>query len=271
MLDIDSSLAVKYEMLLTIIRDLGSVGVAFSGGTDSSFLLKAANTALGRPVSAFFAESTLLAADEKKNAREIAKIIGGKLHIQEADPLFWPEFVANPPDRCYYCKKKIYSLFHARMKSLSIHSLLDGTNTDDLMEDRPGILAARELGVRSPLKEAELSKREIRSLSRKLGLPTWDAVSASCLATRIPTGAKITAEKLNLIEKCEKQLKCFGYFGCRVRLFDSSVRIELCEDELARFITSNDFIEIKAFIESQGIEKVLLDLTVRKCLSLVTD
>lgn len=271
-LGIDLSLADKYERLLKTIREFSFVGVAFSGGTDSSFLLQAAVIAIGpESVTAYFADSTLLTSDEKKNIHEIPKILGCKLHVQKVDPLLWPEFVANPSDRCYHCKKKIYSLFLKDQKSRSHELLLDGTNTDDLLEDRPGTRAARELGVRAPLLEVGFSKREIRLVSRTLGLPTWDAISSSCLATRIPSGSLITAQKLMLVEKCERELMDFGFLGCRIRLFNSSVHIELRESDMARFVTSNTMFAIRNFIQAQGVAEVFLDLKGRKCGRLEVD
>ena len=258
---IDALLVSKYERLQQVIGDLAPVAVAFSGGADSSLLLGAAVTATGKPVAALFADSALLKSEERSSAQETALALGGRFQVQALDPLSWPEFVANPPDRCYHCKKKIYSLFLATLPAG--HCLLDGAHTDDLGEDRPGLRAARELGVRSPLIAAGLGKQEVRLLSRRLELPTWNRLSSSCLATRIPAGSEITADRLLLVNSCEDQLSRAGFLGCRVRLSGLSVRIELCETDLARFVGSKAMAETRDYMCSLGVEKVFLDLNGR--------
>ena len=194
----DQDLSRKYQHLKEIIREAGSAAVAFSGGVDSSFLLKASVDTLGPKVLALHARSILQHEDEQAVASALLQEMGCESLIHEIDPLAWPEFPANPQDRCYLCKKKIYTIFLRDIQSRELQYLFDGTNMDDLQQDRPGLKAIKQLKVRMPLVEAGLHKQEIRQLSRELGLKTWQKFSSSCLATRVPCGTRITNE---IIEK----------------------------------------------------------------------
>lgn len=248
----------KHAGLRKIISDAGRVAVAFSGGVDSSFLLKTAHDVLGDNVIALQACSSLQTHEETGRGKEIADEIGARLRLFAIDPLSRPVFVANPPDRCYHCKKEIYALFKAELAADAVQ-LLDGTNTDDLLDDRPGLRAIREFGVKTPLVEAGLGKSEIRILSKHLNLPTWDQPSSSCLATRIPSGTPITRENLELVARCERFLHSLNFMGCRARLQGDSVKIELARGDAERFVSRPISAKVKLFFDDLGLNKFFLD------------
>lgn len=262
MIVLDESLSQKYAHLQEIIRQYDPVAIAFSGGVDSSFLLKTAFDTLGENVIAFQACSSLQTLEETKRGEYIANEIGAQLKLFTIDPLSWPVFVSNPPDRCYHCKKEIYTLFKAELADDTVQ-LLDGTNTDDLLDDRPGLRAIHEFGIKVPLVEAGLTKSEIRSLSKYLNLPTWDQSSSSCLATRISSGTTITREDLLLVARCESYLHSLNFLGCRVRLQGDSAKVELAEGDVERFVSLPIREDVKSFFNSVGFKKVFLDLSER--------
>lgn len=260
---ISSRLQNRYDLLRDTLKSLGAVAVAFSGGVDSTFLLHAAHNALPGRVKAFFADSQVQPAGERESTVILAQEIGVPLQVLEFDLLADPEFIANPPDRCYLCKSRIFTaiLESSRQQGMV---LADGTNIDDLRQTRPGMRACRELGVKSPLLEAGLSKQDIRLLSRELGLPTWDKPSASCLATRIAAGDKITADNLALVARGEDYLHSLGLMGCRLRLKGDKATIELAAGDLGRVSERGQLPEIAEFLHSLGLKKVLLDLSERE-------
>ena len=201
-------LDTKIEHLKSILQACGQVALAFSGGVDSSLLLKCALGTLGvGNVLVLFARSELLKPEEIERAAnwlvENGYPQGGQMEIVQLHPLGWKEFVGNGENRCYFCKRRIYSLFRERMEMRGFTCLIDGTNTDDFKGRRAGLRAIHELGVRMPLVEAGFDKANVRFLSQQLGLATWDRPSASCLATRIPTGMEITSQRLRRIEVFE--------------------------------------------------------------------
>lgn len=258
----------KARQLQSILRGYGRVAVAFSGGIDSSLVVKCALDALGpENVLILFGESELLKASEVKRALQwpAAHGYGQNVLVERVvlHPLGWKEFVANPEDRCYSCKSRIYSLFRERMERRGFSLLLDGTNTDDLQSSRPGLQALHELGVQTPLAAANLDKADVRSLSRQLGLAGWDAPSASCLATRISTGMKITDERLRRIELWENGLEHFGFSGCRVRLEDErgqTVRVAIRTADFETMLNPAIRLALLRFLQKNGVVKVLLDL-----------
>lgn len=259
------SLADKKKKLEEIVGRETRVGVACSGGVDSTLLLKVAHDVLGREnVVALFADTPMLPPGESATVREIVGLVGSSLLAVSLDPLVWPEFTANPLERCYLCKKKIYQTFQEKLAAMDFHVLMDGTNQDDLGDFRPGLKALDELMVKTPLADAGLTKRDIRQLSRELGLPNWNKHSSSCLATRIATDQIITPEKLDLVRRCEDVLHAFGFTGCRVRISGNSATIELLEEEIERFIQKDIRQAVTKKFNDIGPEKVFLNMVGRK-------
>jgi len=258
----------KAQRLRAILQGYGRVAVAFSGGTDSSLLVKCALDALGSDnVLVVFGESELLKSREIDRALDwpCKHGYGPEVSLERValEPLRWAEFVANAEDRCYRCKLRIYALFRERAALCGFPLLLDGTNVDDLQSGRPGLRAIQELGVKTPLAAAGFDKASVRSLSRQLGLSGWDHPSASCLATRIPTGMQIASERLRRIELWENGLEQFGLFGCRVRLEDEggqTVRVAIRTEDFATLLTPSIRLTLLHFFQKNGVGRVLLDL-----------
>lgn len=248
-----------------MIGSSSAVAIAFSGGVDSSLVVKAAMDALGRGrVLALTASLRLQTGKEQERAISIAKEIGCRLVTIDVDLLSWRKFTDNPHDRCYFCKHRIYSLFLQIIADQDIPVLLDGTNTDDLNNnDRPGLRAIRELGVKTPLAEAGFTKTDVRRISRQLGLSNWNHLSSSCLATRIPTGSIISETKTETIARCESFLNSLGFFGCRVRLYKDHARLELISGDIKRFSEPNVRTNVINYFSGQGINKIFLDLSER--------
>lgn len=260
---LSEELIFRLRKLQEFLRKAGRVVVAFSGGVDSSFLLKTAHTLLGEQAFGIIGLSPLHHGAERERALRVAEEIGCRIIACELDPLSWPEFIRNSPDRCYLCKRKIYSIFLERLNPGSAPVLLDGTNLDDLQDHRPGLKAVRELGIRTPLADAGLGKQDIRRLSRELGLSTWNQYSSSCLATRIPTHEPITADKLELVGTSENFLHALGFAGCRVRWRGRGVSLEFLEADLARFVEKSIRNKVEAYFGSLGLEKIFLDCSPR--------
>jgi uncharacterized protein len=262
---LSTTLRHKLQHVRQHIGDLGLNTLAFSGGADSSLLLRLAADVLGpQQVLALFSRSVLQPAAELVHVRKIAALIGCQLLEVATEPLADPAFVSNPPDRCYHCKKYTYSLFMEKLTSYGSTVLMDGTNADDAKSARPGLRALAQLNVAMPLADAHLSKPEVRQLSKELGLPTWNRPSGSCLATRIPTGRPITSELLASVARCEAYLHSLGFMGCRVRLFPEHVHIELAAGDLSRFTSSEAAALTRSAFASYSFDKVLVDLTERK-------
>jgi uncharacterized protein len=262
---LNTTLRHKLQHVRQHIGDVGLNALAFSGGADSSLLLRLAADVLGpQQVLALFSCSDLQPAAELAHVRTIAASIGCQLLEIATKPLAHPAFVSNPPDRCYHCKKNTYSLFMEKLTSYGSTVLMDGTNADDVNDTRPGLRALAQLNIATPLADAGLSKPEVRQLSRDLGLPTWNRPSGSCLATRIPTGRPITSELLASVARCEAYLHSLGFMGCRVRLFPEHAHIELAAGDLARFAGSEAAALTRSAFSSFGVDKVLLDLAQRK-------
>ena len=260
-----ASPAHKKKELEAIIGRETRVGVACSGGVDSTLLLKVAHDVLGRENTvALFADTPMLPPGESETVREIVSRVGSPLLVVSLDPLAWPEFTANPRERCYLCKKKIYQTFQEKLAETGFQVLMDGTNQDDLGDFRPGLKALDELMIKTPLADAGLTKRDIRQLSRELGLPNWDKHSSSCLATRIATDQIITREKLDLVRRCEDVLHEFNFTGCRVRISGDSATVELLEEDIERFAQGAIRLTVIKKFNDIGIEMVSLNMNGRK-------
>lgn len=250
----------KYRELQKLFSQHHTVAIAFSGGVDSTFLLHAACATLGPSlVHAFHATSEMLPSLETERVERIIREQGCVFHPIPIKPLTWPEFVANGPDRCYHCKKKIYQTFLADPSFPVASGLFDGTNHDDLKQDRPGLKAVAELSVQTPLADLGFTKKEIRLLSRELSLSTWNAPASSCLATRISQGEALSREKILLVAQCEAVLQRKGFMGVRVRLSGETATIFVLEKDLGRVEDKCVFSVIKSDFLSLGLHKVLIN------------
>ncbi len=250
----------KYAILKELLAGLGRVAVAFSAGVDSTFLLKTAHDVLGDDAAAFTAATCTFPAKELDEAADFCRAENIRLIRLNVDVFSIPGFRENPPDRCYICKKAIFGQIISSAGELGFNKVAEGSNTDDAGDYRPGMRALRELGVLSPMKETGLSKSEIRTLSKELGLSTWNKPSFACLATRIAYGEEITEKKLRMTELAERALSDRGFSQYRVRIHGDSARIELPRDEIRRFADDNLRDEISGYFHALGFRFVSLDL-----------
>lgn len=263
----EKELRQKYERLLYILKRAGRACVAYSGGVDSTFLLYAALRALGAEnVLAVMADGSFVMRRELEAALENAKKIGIQPLVIKADEFSVKEFRENPPERCYYCKKNIFSRIISEASKRGFKTIFDGSNKDDQGDFRPGLKALLELGVKSPLKEAGLSKNEIRALSSEALLPTAQAPSRACLASRIPYGTPITPELLLKVERAEDFLIGRGFGDVRVRLFEHVAVIEVPPSGMQKIIAQRS--EISEALKEIGILYAALDLKGRRTGSL---
>jgi uncharacterized protein len=251
---------IKYGRLKNILKKMGKVLVAFSGGADSTLLLKAAHDVLNKNVLAVIASSETYPELEIKEAVRVARKLNIRNKIIHTSELENPDFISNPPQRCYFCKKELFSKMKKIAKAEGIPYILDGSNYDDRLDFRPGAKAARELGVRSPLREARLGKQEIRQLSRRFSLPTWNKPSLACLASRFPYYSEIDTKSLKQVARAENYLRRIGFSKIRVRHHGLTARIEIGPDEFPRIIERKLRETIVRNFKKFGYTYITLDL-----------
>ena len=256
--EIDSELAHKVQRVLDRIYGLGSVLVAFSGGVDSAVVLKAAMETIPDRVLAATGLSMSYAEEEIAEAKAVAAAIGAPHQMVETMELTDPRYADNTHQRCFFCKSELYSKLAVTASELGFAAVLDGTNVDDLGDFRPGIRAADQLGVISPLAESGIGKTEIRSLAKAWGIPIWNKPAAACLSSRFQYGDPITVEKLRKVGKAETGLRALGLHGFRVRHHDDIARLEIPADHLAWVVEHR--AEVVACVRQAGYAYVTLDL-----------
>lgn len=251
----------KYQELEKILLDLGSAVVAFSGGVDSTFLLRVARDVLGADnVVALTATSPTYPRYEFEESRRLAAEMKVRQVVVDSNELEIPGFAQNDPRRCYYCKQELFSICRDKAKEMGFAFILDGSNADDLKDYRPGREAAQELAVRSPLLEAGLDKDEIRSLSRELGLSTWHKQPFACLSSRFPYGTEITPERLQQIDRCETFLREHDFRNYRVRYHGETARIEVAVEEIPHLLDETLRTTLVEEFKAAGFTYVALDL-----------
>ena len=249
----------KIALLKKNVGEFGKAALAFSGGVDSTFLAKICHETLGRNALAITADTPFMARSEIEDSVQMAREIGIRHRLIQLTDI-GDKILANPKDRCYWCKTAVFKKLWEITKSENLGCLLDGTNLDDLDDYRPGLKALSELEVKSPLQEAEFTKADIRKASKNMGLPTWEKPSLACLASRIPYDEPITAEKLGRVEKAEAFLREKGIVQLRVRDHQEIARIEVSPEERIKFFSADLLDEISIHLRKLGFRYVTMDM-----------
>ena len=255
-----SELHEKYEALKNDLRAMGRAAVAFSAGVDSTLLLKIAHDVLEDDCLAITVRSVFCPPRESEEAIEFCLREGIRHIVETVDVLAVPGVRMNPPDRCYLCKRALFTRLGEIARSNGAAHLLEGSNMDDLGDYRPGLRAIEELHVESPLRDAGLTKAEIRAMSKELGLPTWEKPSYACLASRVAYGEELTGEKLAMVDAAEEYLRSLGARQCRVRVHGTLARIEVEPEVIARLAAADTACEVDRTLRSLGFSYVALDL-----------
>lgn len=253
-------LGSKQEKLIENLRQMKRVLVAYSGGTDSAYLAWAAKEALGEEAIAITADSPSIPESHKKDAEEFARLQGIRHEMVPTNEFENPAYVANNPDRCFHCKDELFRVMDEIGRSRGFEAIIYGVNVDDLGDYRPGQNAAKIYHVKAPLVEAGLTKAEIRELSRRAGLDTWDRPAAACLSSRIPYGTEVTPARIRVIERGEEAIKALGFRQFRVRYHQELVRIEIGTEELSKALSLEMAGKLTKIFKELGFHYVTLDL-----------
>jgi len=260
-METDMELREKYELLKEKIKNYGSAVVAFSGGVDSTFLIKVTYDILKENMMAVTATSSTYPERELKEAKKYAADMGVNHKVILSEELDIEGFASNPKNRCYYCKKELFTKILDIAKENQMKYVFDGANVDDQGDYRPGMVAAKELGIVSPLKEAGLTKEDIRILSKELNLPTWNKPAFACLSSRFPYGNEITKPKLKMVEEAEEFLMNLGFVQIRVRHHGEIARIEVSAQERSKFFNLELMDQVGKRFQEIGFTYVTLDLS----------
>jgi len=252
------NLSQKFNKLKNILSKMENAIVAYSGGVDSTLLLKVAGEVMGENVLAITASSPTYPQKEIKAARDMARNLGIRHITITTDELSNPEFFSNPLNRCYFCKKELFSRLKEIAEKNRIRFILDGSNYDDRKDFRPGDRAKQEFGIRSPLAEAGLTKKDIRVLSKKMGLPTWDKPSLACLASRFPYGSSLNRAELKMVNKAEEYLHALGFRQVRVRHYGNTARIEVEKSKIPLLVNHSSMVVRK--LKRLGYTYITVDL-----------
>lgn len=256
----DETAAQKLERLRAGLRELGSVLVCYSGGLDSAFVLAVAHSELGERAVGMTAVSPSLPASEKLDAERIARQIGAAHRFVDSNEIARPGYVANEPDRCFHCKSELYEIAEQKRAEWGLAHVVNGTNLDDLGDYRPGLEAAKNAAVKSPLVDAGLTKSEVRQAAQLIGMDVWDKPASACLSSRIPYGTSVTAERLQQIGGLEAALKALGFRQLRVRWHDKIARIEIELSELEGLFRPGVREEVVRLGKAHGFSYVTIDL-----------